>query len=347
MRDYYEILGVSKEATLDEIKKAYRRLALKYHPDKNPDDAKAEQMFKEVSEAYEVLSDPKKRTAYDQRGRAGVRDMGFEGFSSNEEIFSHFSDIFGDLFGDRFWRGRQGPRPGQNVRTQIEIDLTEVAFGGTRDLHLRGPAPCDRCGGTGSRGRSRPVPCQQCRGSGHVAEPGKRLGGFFSVSTPCPACGGSGSVVPDPCPQCRGTGMVERDRTISVKIPAGIQEGAILRVAGQGQPGALGGPGGDILVEVRYRADPRFERRGTELWVDVSVPFKVAALGGTVTAPTLRGTAEVKVPPGTSSGQVLRLRGQGLPARGGRRSDLFVRVLVRVPTKLTEEQKEAIRSLPD
>jgi molecular chaperone DnaJ len=180
-----------------------------------------------------------------------------------------------------------------------------------------------------------------------VAERGGRFGGFFSVSTPCPACGGSGTVVPDPCAPCRGTGTIERDRTIAVKIPPGIQDGAILRLAGQGQPGALGGPGGDLLVEVRYRPDRRFERRGTELWVDVSVPFKIAALGGKISVPTLRSTADVAVPAGTSSGQVLRLRGQGLPDRSGRRSDQFVRVLVQVPKKLTEEQKEAIRSLPD
>jgi molecular chaperone DnaJ len=347
MRDYYETLGVTKEATLDEIKKAYRRLALKYHPDKNPDDPNAERMFKEVSEAYEVLSDPKKRTAYDQRGREGVRAMGFEGFSSNEEIFSHFSDIFGDLFGDRFWRRQQRPRPGRELRARIEIDLREAAFGGSRDLGLRGPAPCDACGGSGSRTRTAPGPCRQCGGSGQVAEPGRRFGGFFSVSTPCPACGGTGTAVPDPCPSCGGAGSVERDRTISVKIPPGIQDGSFLRVAGQGQPGARGGQRGDLLVEVKIRPDSRFERRGRELWIETSVPLKTAVLGGKVSVPTLGGTAEVTVPAGTSSGQVLRLRGQGLPDGSGRRGDQFVRIMVTVPKGLTDSQKEAIRSLPD
>ncbi len=347
MKDYYEILGVPKDATLDQIKKAYRRLALKYHPDKNRGDPEAEKKFKEISEAYEVLSDPEKRAAYDQRGQEGVREMGFEGFRTTDEIFSHFPDIFEGLFGDRFWQRQRGPRRGRDLRLRMDITLQEAAFGGTRDLRISGPAACERCGGTGSVGRRRPGPCKRCGGSGHISEQGRRFGGFFSISTPCPECGGTGKAVGDPCPKCRGTGVVERERVISVKIPAGIEEGAVLRLAGQGEPGSLGGPPGDLFVEVHLAPDPRFERRGRDLWTEVEVPFKIAALGGKISVPTLKGTAEVTVPPGTSSGQVLRLRGQGLPGKGGVRGDLMVRVLVTVPRHLSEKQKEAIRSLPD
>ncbi|MBN1421943.1 MAG: molecular chaperone DnaJ [Planctomycetes bacterium] len=347
-RDYYQVLGVPRTASAEEIKKAYRRLALKYHPDKNPGNKEAEARFKEAAEAYEVLSDPAKRKVYDAQGTAGVRGMGFRGFSSTDEIFSHFGDLFGDLFGGPFGREAQGPIHGEDKQLAVEVGIGEIVHGGERSFRIEGPAPCASCQGKGSASGAPPVRCSACGGTGRLSRPGREFGGFFRVATPCPTCGGSGARISDPCSACGGSGKVLQSRTVSLKIPAGVEEGDILRLAGQGEPGGPGGKPGDLYVVVRIAQDPRYERRGRDLWIDVRVSFKIAALGGKVPVDTPRGTVDLTIPRATSSGQALRLRGQGLPTRkGGRPGDLYARIFVTVPPALTEEQEEAVRSLPD
>jgi len=347
-RDYYDVLGVPRAASAEEIKRAYRRLALKYHPDKNPGNKEAEARFKEAAEAYEVLSDPEKRKVYDAQGAAGVRGMGFQGFSSTDEIFSHFGDLFGDLFGGPFGAGPQGPVRGEDKQLAVEIGIGEAVRGSERTFRLDGPAECASCHGSGSAGGAPPVRCPACGGTGRVSRPGREFGGFFRVAKPCPTCGGTGAHIENPCSACGGSGSVVRSRTVTLKIPAGVEEGDILRLAGQGEPGGPGGEPGDLYVVVHLAQDPRFDRRGRDLWTDLRVPFRVAALGGKTSVETPRGTVDLTIPKGTSSGQALRLRGQGLASRkGGPVGDLYARILVTVPQSLSKEQEEAVRSLPE
>lgn len=341
--DYYQVLGVSKDATPEEVRKAYRKLALRYHPDKNPGDAAAEKKFKEVSEAYEVISDPQKRKAYDERGKAGVRDMGFEGFQNTEEIFSHFGDLFGDLFGGRFGgeTRREGPRRGRDLRFVVNVPFVEAALGSTREVRVPVREACEECGGTGEKGGSA-APCPQCKGSGQVTQGGRKRGGFFSFSSPCPACGGSGRQVGTPCPACGGKGLVQREKRISVKIPPGIEDGAVLRVPAQGEAGRGGGPRGDLLFQVAVEPDPRFERDGSDIRSSARVPLAVALLGGKVEVDSLRRPMVLTIPPGTSSDSWLRLRGQGIPGPDGA-GDHLVRVIVTVPRDVPPEVARAVK----
>jgi molecular chaperone DnaJ len=342
-KDYYEILGVGRDATDEEIRKAYRRLALKHHPDKNPGNPDAERKFKEAAEAYEVLSDKEKRKAYDSRGAEGLRDMGFEGFRTNEDIFSHFSDIFGNLFGERFYRQETQPRRGADARFRLSVGFREAALGGSREIRAPLPSSCSDCGGSGAAPGSGPELCPRCGGSGHVSSQGKRLGGFFSVSSPCDACGGTGRSPQRACGSCGGVGRVPRERQLAVRIPPGVQPGAVLRLGGQGEAGTRGGPPGDLLLEIQVEPDPELERDGLDIRSPVKVPLKTALLGGEVDVATLRGTIRLKVPRGTSSDTWLRLRGQGIETRAGK-GDHLVRVVITVPSSLSLEVEEAVRA---
>lgn len=343
-RDHYEVLGVSRDATPEQIKQAFRRLALKYHPDRNKGNKEAEQRFKEIANAYEVLSDPAKRSAYDRRGTAGVEDMGFHGFESTEDIFSSFGDIFGDLFANRFYRQQARAERGADLTSELIISFREAALGTRRELSFTKPLPCTSCAGTGSADRRAPQRCTRCGGTGHISRQDSRFGGFFSISSPCPSCGGTGTQVGTPCSRCGGSGAVEGPFNVSVTIPAGVETGSVLRLAGKGAPGRRGGPSGDLLLRIRVEPDPDFERRGKDILYKVAVPFTTLALGGEVEVPTLRGRARLRIPPGTGSGRALRLSGQGIHDRDGR-GDMLVTVEAEVPRKLTARQKELLEEL--
>jgi molecular chaperone DnaJ len=341
-KDYYQILGVKKDASEEEIKKAYRKLALKYHPDKNPNNPEAERKFKEAAEAYEVLSNEEKRKLYDARGAEGLRDMGFEGFQTNEDIFSHFGDIFGDIFGRRFYREASRPQRGGDVRFSLSVPFIDAALGASREISIAVHEACGDCGGTGVQGGGSEEACPECGGTGHVSRQGRRQGGFFSVSQPCPACGGTGRKPGQACPTCGGEGRIPRTRRISLKIPPGVNDGAVLRLGGQGEAGLRGGPAGDLLLEIRIEPHPQFTRDGLDIRSMARIPVKTALLGGETDVTTLRGQIALKVPKGTSSDAVLRLRGQGIEARG-QKGDHLVRIEVDVPRSLSPEAEEALR----
>ena len=348
-RDYYEVLGVDKKASADEIKRAYRRLALKYHPDKNPNDKDAEAKFKECAEAYEVLSDKDKRQRYDQYGHDGLRGAGVHDYShmNVQDISDMFGDMFGDLFGDMFGGGRRrsgrGQRPsrGYDLETAVELTLEEVAKGTEKTIEFTRQDTCTDCGGSGATKGKAPSRCPTCNGAGQVQRAG--LGGFFQMVSTCPTCQGAGQVITDPCKKCRGSGQVPKKRTLSVKIPAGVHEGQGVRVAGEGEPGRLGGPRGDLYCYVRLKAHPFLMRDGSDLVVTVPLRFTQLALGDTIDVPTLDGTKQLKIPAGSQHGDIFRIRGHGLPElRSGRHGDLLVRVMVEVPKKLTAEQEELL-----
>jgi molecular chaperone DnaJ len=338
-RDYYTVLDVSRTATEVEIKKAYRRLAMKFHPDRNPNDQEAEEKFKEAKEAYEVLTDADKRTIYDQHGHEGLSARGGAGFSAADA----FSDIFGDVFGDIFGGGRRGGRQvyrGADLRYDLELDLEQAVFGHEREIEFTTLGECETCHGSGASPGSKTVTCDTCNGIGQV----RMQQGFFSVQQTCPRCKGRGQVISDPCQTCLGQGRVRRKKTLQVKIPAGVDNGDRIRLAGEGEAGRNGGPAGDLYVEVRVREHPIFERDGSHLSCEVPVSFVTAALGGTVEVPTLGGNVELKVPSETQSGRVFRLREKGVkPVRGGPTGDLFCRVVVETPVKLTDDQKDLLR----
>jgi len=342
-KDYYEALGVSHDATPDQIKRAFRKLALKYHPDKNKGNKEAEQRFKEIANAYAVLSDPEKRAAYDRRGTAGVEDMGFHGFESTGDIFSSFGDVFGDLFANRYYREQQ-PERGADLTTELAVSFREAALGARRELSFTKPLPCRACEGTGSADRRPPQKCTSCNGTGRVSRQNARYGGFFSVSSPCPACGGAGMRVAAPCTTCSGSGAVQGPFHVTVTIPAGVESGATLRLAGKGEPGRRGGPAGDLLIRVSVTPDDVFEREGNNLRYKARVPFTTLALGGEVEVPTLRGQAKMRIPPGTQSGRTLRLGGQGIEGRAGK-GDLLVTVEADVPRDLSGRQRELLEEL--
>jgi molecular chaperone DnaJ len=338
--DLYEILGVSKDASDSEIQKAYRKLALKYHPDKNPDDPKASENFKKVAEAFEVLSDPEKRKAYDG---GGMEATGFEGFQSNEEIYSHFGDIFGDLYGSRVRRRRPpGPQRGTDLRFVLPLSFTTAALGGRREIDVPVLDACEDCHGTGLAGGQSPEVCTDCGGSGQAIRQGRDHGGFFSVSSVCPSCGGSGYKSGPPCQRCHGNGRIESHRRIEVTIPTGIDDGQTLRLAGQGEAGRGGGPKGDLLIEVRVQPHPTFRRAGKNIRSDVKVPVATALVGGKVEVPTLHGTVMLSIPPGTSSDQVLRIRGQGIQSKDGNGNHL-VRTVITVPKDLSADAQAAVK----
>lgn len=346
--DYYKVLDVPRTATEAEIKKAYRRLAMKYHPDRNPNDKEAEDRFKEAKEACEVLTDPQKRAAYDQYGHAGVEAAaaGARGRAGGFGPGDAFSDIFGDVFGDIFGAARRGGRAqvfrGADLRYEIELELAQAVFGHSVEIEVPKLSECETCHGTGAAKGSSPAACDTCGGSGQV----RISQGFFQLQQTCPRCRGAGTIVKNPCDTCLGQGRVRRSRKLSVKIPAGVDTGDRIRLAGEGEAGRNGGPSGDLYVEVHVREHAIFERDGEHLSCEVPISFATAALGGTVEVPTLDGDVTLKIPAETQSGRVFRLRDKGVkPVRSNSRGDLFCRVVVETPVHLSPEQRELVRKL--
>ncbi len=344
-RDYYEVLGVSRSATVEEIKKCYRQLALKNHPDRNPGDAEAETRFKEAAEAYEVLSDSDKRARYDRFGHAGLNGSGMHDFRNAEDVFSAFSEIFGGgLFGDMFQQRRRGPRAGLDIQMRLEIEMIEAARGTTRPVEVRRSEICDDCGGTGAKKGTKPVTCDYCRGRGQVVQ----SRGFFQVATTCPACGGEGSRITDPCGTCRGAGRVPQTVTLPLSIPPGIDSGMWIQVRNQGEPGDPGAPRGNLRIQILVRPHTFFERKGNDLFCQVPISFPQAALGAEIEVPTLDGTERLAVPRGTQSGEILKLKGRGMPDVNGRgRGDELVEVVVETPRHLSPRQEELLRELAE
>jgi molecular chaperone DnaJ len=346
-KDFYKVLDVPKTATEADIKKAYRRLAMKYHPDRNPDDAEAEGRFKEAKEAYEVLTDPHKRAAYDQYGHAGL-EAAAAGARGRGNTADAFSDIFGDVFGDIFGAARRGGHAqvfrGADLRYELELDLHEAVFGHSVEIEVPKLSECETCHGSGAAKGSTPQTCDACGGGGQV----RISQGFFQLQQTCPKCRGAGTIVRNPCDTCLGQGRVRRTRKLQVKIPAGVDTGDRIRLGGEGEAGRNGGPPGDLYVEVNVREHAIFERDGEHLSCEVPVSFATAALGGTVEVPTLDGNVALKIPAETQSGRVFRLRDKGVkPVRGGSRGDLFCRVVVETPVHLSAEQRELIRALEE
>ncbi|MCI0586812.1 MAG: molecular chaperone DnaJ [Planctomycetes bacterium] len=354
-RDFYEILGVEKGASPEEIKRAYRKLAFEHHPDRNPNDAQAEKKFKELAEAYDVLSDPTKRAQYDRFGREGV-GAGAGGFAPRdftnvEEIFRTFGDIFGggsifeDLFGGgRSSRGGTRTRRGSNLRIQLDLTLEEISKGAEKTISLEREERCETCRGSGAKPGTSSKVCPTCGGRGAVTQ----SQGFFAIRTTCSRCGGEGTVVEHPCSTCRGSGAVRKKRELSVRVPAGVNEGMQIRLEAEGQAGANGGPSGDLYCLIRAVPHPIFERRGDDLFCEVPVPYTRLALGGKTEVPTLDGKAEASVPRGTPDGRVLRLKGQGLPSyESRRRGDLLVRLVVDVPKKVASQEETLLRQLEE
>ncbi len=345
-RDYYEILGITRNASEVEIKKSYRRLAMKYHPDRNTGDrrAEAEEKFKEVKEAYEVLSDNRKRAAYDQFGHAGVDSSMGGGAAGPGFSGSSFSDIFGDVFGDIFGGGRGGgagrPARGADLRYTLEVTLEEAAFGTTAKIQIPTLVNCTRCGGSGAKPGTHPRTCPTCNGVGQVA----MQRGFFAIQQTCPQCHGRGTIIEEPCPACHGQGKVQQEKTLSVKVPAGVDTGDRIRLSGEGEAGEMGGPSGDLYVQIQVKPHEIFTREEANLFCDVPIPFTTASLGGELEVPTLDAKVTLKIPAGTQTGKMFRLRGKGIkPVRGGSQGDLICRVVVETPVNLTEEQKELLR----
>jgi molecular chaperone DnaJ len=348
-RDYYEVLGVSRTATDQEMKSAYRRLAVKYHPDKNPNDTSAEEKFKEAAEAYSVLSDPEQRKRYDRFGHAGVSSSAGAG-AWGAPGFGGIEDILGDLFGfgDVFGGGRGGRRSsaqrGADLRYDLEITLEEAASGMTAQLRIPRLETCDTCKGSGAAEGSQPEACTTCSGSGQV----RYQQGFFSVARTCHVCRGTGRVIKNPCADCKGAGRVEREKQMEVKIPAGVETGSRLRVSGEGESGTQGGAPGDLYVVIHVSEHEQFERQGSNLYEAVPITFAQAALGADIMVKTLDGEEKLKVPMGTQTGTVFRLRGKGMPVLGGRgRGDLFVSTTVITPTTLTREQRRLLEQLAE
>ena len=359
-RDYYEILGVSKDASADDIKKAYRKLAMQYHPDRNPGDKSAEEKFKELGEAYEVLSDAEKRKIYDQFGHAGVSGQfagahsggGFSGFGSFDpfEIFERAfggeglggGSIFEGLFGGFGSRSRTsgGAERGSDLRYRLNLTLEEAAKGVKKKINLTKRNPCSVCNGTGSSDPSKKITCPHCGGRGQI----RTSQGFFSISRTCEQCGGTGTIIRDPCKHCGGSGTERTKKMISLNIPAGVDTGSQLKITGEGEAGPRGGPSGNLYVVIEVEPHPIFDRHGDDLLCEVPITFTTAALGGSVQVPTLDGKVSLKIPAGTQSGKIFRLRGKGIPnLHGYGQGDLHVRIIVETPQKLTKEQRELLK----
>lgn len=349
-RDYYQILGVSRSATPEEIKKAYRKLAIEYHPDKNPGNVEAEERFKQISEAYEVLSDPEKRRIYDQYGHEGLRGGGAGGFAGFgidlEEALRTFMSAFGgggSIFDDFFGGGpeeHEAKARGADLRLDLEIEFDEAIFGTERQLTLPIMQECDACGGTGAQLGSRRETCRHCRGRGVLIS----SSGFFHVRQTCPTCGGTGETVASPCRACGGTGRVKKKTAISLRVPPGVETGSRLRLAGKGEGGVRGGAPGDLYVVLHVKPHPFFKRRDEDIYIEMPVPFHIAVLGGEVEVPTVYGLTSLRIPPGTQDGTVLTLHGMGIRGiRGARNGDQHIRVVVEIPDRLGREQKELLK----
>jgi len=343
-RDYYEVLGVSKSADDKEIKKSYRRVAMKFHPDRNSDDPESDEKFKEATEAYEVLMDSEKRGAYDQYGHAGVDpSMGGGGFGGG----GNFSDIFGDVFGDIFGgggRGPGGPARGSDLRYTLDISLEDAVKGTTVEIRVPSLSACDTCDGSGAKKGSSATTCGTCGGAGQV----RMQQGFFQVQQTCPTCRGRGKTIEDPCGSCHGQGRVEKTKTLSVKVPPGVDTGDRIRLSGEGEAGPEGGPPGDLFVQMSVKQHPIFERDGKNLYCEVPITFVAAALGGELEVPTLDGRVSLKIPTETQTGKLFRLRGKGVkPVRGGSVGDLLCRAVVETPVNLNKEQKELLQQFQE
>jgi molecular chaperone DnaJ len=338
-RDYYEVLGVNRDCSEDDLKKAYRRLAMKWHPDRNPDNPKAEEHFKEAKEAYEILSDANKRAAYDQFGHAGIDPQAAAGGAG----MGGFGDIFSDIFGEIFGGGRGGRSTvfrGADLRYNLEITLEQAAHGFETKIRIPGMSACETCKGSGAKPGTQPATCPSCRGAGQV----RVSQGPFSIAQTCPRCHGSGSVVPNPCSTCHGTGRVKLQKTLSVKIPAGVDEGDRVRLSGEGEPGVNGGPPGDLYVQVHIKAHAVFQRDHDDLHCEMPISITTAALGGEIEIPTLDGSARIRVPAETQSGKTFRLKGKGIKGvRSHEPGDLFCHVVVETPVQLTPRQRELLR----
>jgi molecular chaperone DnaJ len=342
-RDFYEILGVAKNSSEDEIKKAYRKLAMKYHPDRNPDNKEAEEKFKEVKEAYEMLTNPEKREAYDRYGHAGVDpNMGGGGGAGFGGFGDAFGDIFGDIFGGGGGRRSAGPQVyrGADLRYNLEITLEQAAHGFDTTIRVPSWDKCDTCHGSGAKPGTSPTTCTTCAGHGQV----RMQQGFFSIQQTCPKCHGTGKIIPEPCPSCSGAGRIKRNKTLEVKIPVGIDNGMRIRSTGNGEPGTNGGPPGDLYVEIHIKPHAVFQREGDDMHCEMPISFAKAALGGEIEVPTLDGKVSFTVPEGTQSGKTFRLKGKGIKGvRSGYPGDLFCHVAVETPVKLSDRQKELLR----
>jgi molecular chaperone DnaJ len=342
--DYYETLAVTRSASSGEIKKAYRKLAMKYHPDKNPGDKEAEEMFKVCTEAYEVLSDERKRQIYDTYGHEGLKNSGYNGPGNADDIFSHFGDIFGDLFGfgggTRARARRDGPVQGNDLRYDVEISFMEAVHGVSKEVQLTKRDTCWTCEGTGSRPGFQKETCPTCRGRGQVI----RSQGFFQMSSTCPQCQGEGSIVTNPCNDCQGSGLVEKTKKVSLKIPAGVDSGARMRLRGEGEGGRRGGNAGDLYVVVHVQEHDFFKREGETIYCRFPVSMVKAALGATVEVPTIHGKKNLEIPAGSQSGELFTLRNEGVPSLRGRgRGNMVIELQVLTPTNLCEEQKKVLK----
>ena len=349
-RDYYEVLGVARDADENAIKRAYRKLAMKYHPDRNPNDDSVAEKFREVTEAYEVLSDDNKRSRYDQYGHAGVdeqmQDFWGRGGAQDSHAFRDFGDMFGDVFGDMFGFGGGGRSTrGADLRYDLSLSLEDAAQGREVELEIPKHESCDTCSGSGAKPGSNPVPCSTCGGHGQV----QMQQGFFAVRRTCPTCHGSGKRIESPCGSCSGTGRVRVNKKLKVKVPAGVYDGAQVRVGGEGEVGEHGTPAGDLYIVISLKPHKIFEREGADLYCTMPVTFPQAALGAEVDAPTLEGKIKIRIPSGTEAGRVFRLRGHGVPdiRTGGQKGDLYVRLQIAVPKKMSAKQEELLREFSE
>ena len=352
-RDYYDVLGVDKSADATAIKKAYRKLAMKYHPDKNPGDKEAEEKFKEINEAYEVLSDETKRRNYDQFGHEGVNGQGFGGAGGfGGQGFGGFDDIFGDIFGDMFGGGfsggsrqrRRGPERGADIKQRVNISFEEAAFGKKVQVKINRSEECDQCHGSGAKPGTSKKTCPTCHGSGQVQSVQRTPFGNIASTRTCSTCNGEGEVIDSPCSKCHGKGSIRKTKTIEVDIPAGIDNGQMIKLGGQGELGTRGGPRGDLYIEVNVQSHPLFTRDGYDVYLEMPITFAQATLGDKIQVPTLDGKVEYEVPEGTQTGTVFRLKGKGIPKlKSNVRGDQYVKVTVEIPKKLNEKQKELVR----
>lgn len=341
-RCYYEILGLDRKATEEEIKKSYRRMAMQYHPDRNPGDREAEERFKEAAEAYEVLSDPQKREIYDHYGHEGLSNTGFRGFSGFDDIFTSFGDIFGDIFGfsNGRTRSRTAARAGADLRYDLKISFLDAAFGVSKEIEVEKMERCRPCDGVGTAPGTAPETCSRCRGRGQVTQ----SSGFFSISTTCPQCRGQGRIITHPCRNCRGTGRARISKKVDVRIPAGVDNGSRLRLRGEGEEGEYGGPNGDLYIFIHVEEHEFFKRNEDDIYCRIPISFVQAALGATIEVPTLTGTEKLKIPRGTPGGKIFRLKGKGFPRlKGYGRGDQIIETVIVVPTNLNKRQEELLK----